>query len=39
MSTLTLKELRLIAENRNTDGFQNMSKYQLINLIHIQRQL
>ena len=33
-SSLTLKELRLIAKKRNIDKYQNMSKDQLINLIN-----
>ena len=34
MLNLTLKELRLIAENRNIYGYQTMSKDQLRNLIN-----
>lgn len=34
LSRLSLNELRLIAENRKIDGYQNMSKDQLISLIN-----
>ena len=34
LSRLLLNELRLIAENRKIDGYQNMSKDQLISLIN-----
>lgn len=34
LSRLSLNELRLIAANRKIDGYQNMSKDQLISLIN-----
>ena len=34
LSRLSLNEIRLIAENRKIDGYQNMSKDQLISLIN-----